>query len=677
MDLSASTYGTCGVRVGGALECWGSFPGREDGVPEGSFVAVSLGGGHACALRVDASVVCWGDNEFGEADAPAGGFVYVDVGEIWGRPVSCGVRVGGSVVCWGVGEFGHLEVPQQGVFTKVFAGSGCGLRDDGDFVCWAEARHREALWADVPAGRFVELSLGEIYGCARRAEGSVLCWRLDSSPRAPTPGGVVWPDRVQLPVEDFVSVSVGRKRGDTNDVERVCGLHAGGSVSCWPLYTYGKGSKEYAEQVVADATLPSEVQEAGVGDPFAGPYVDLAMNRHGQCGLRDNGEAVCWGWFFPTERLGEVTGIAASAEHVCGIGPDGAIGCWSRLRDIAAAMVPPAGVFTDIAAGSRHMCALREDRGIACWTRRDRLFDPGDVWYYTPDGELQEPVTGLGGELFGGIYTAEGEFIDVSAGGDTFCGLRADATAVCWGGDARLRRPPGGEFTQVAAGWDRPCGIRPDGRIECWGYDGLGEPAPSIGPLIDAAGSCGIRPDGTWVCWNPTSGDENNSQSQEGTYVSIHSGTRWGCAIAEDGTVRCWSDAIQPPRRSGPFIKVAPGSRHGCGILTDGTVECWGEKFEELPDPMPRPCSGPCDDRPGRGGRGRGRAAVVRGGRCRWRSIVQDQASQAEAGPPQASQAGSTRLVGLPARVTPCLWTRWTQAPPSSIPRPPSEPCTA
>ena len=114
VDLSASTYGTCGVRVGGALECWGSFPGREEGVPEGSFVAVSLGEGHACALGVDASMVCWGDNEFGEADAPAGGFVYVDVGEIWGRPVSCGVRVGGSVVCWGVGEFGHLEVPQQG-----------------------------------------------------------------------------------------------------------------------------------------------------------------------------------------------------------------------------------------------------------------------------------------------------------------------------------------------------------------------------------------------------------------------------------------------------------------------------------------------------------------------------------------------------------------------------------
>ena len=407
-------------------------------------MAVSLGESHACAIAVDASVLCWGDNDFGQADAPGGSFVAVSVR----YEGSCGVRAGGSLLCWGDGRFGLLEVP-DGEFVKVFARRGCALGADGEFVCWARARANEARWADVPEGRFVELSLGSFFGCARREEGSVLCWSLS----APQPRGQdmapddlrQWPDRVELPVGDFVSVSVGAKpSGDSavGDVERVCGLRAGGSVSCWALYSR-RGSKEFADEVVQDATLGAAARDAGVGDPFAGPYVDLSISQGGQCGLRAGGEALCWGGPLAGSagHLGELSDIAASDFNVCGIDPHGAIECWARLHDWA--LAPPAGAFTEIVAvgdsTQERMCGLREDHKILCWTGPDGPFGAYFGAFYTPDGELHVPE-GRSGEHF----VAEGEFVELSTQGAGVCGLRADGSAVCWGHDnmLKLRSPP-------------------------------------------------------------------------------------------------------------------------------------------------------------------------------------------------------------------------------------------
>ena len=46
---------------------------RTDGrttVPDGTYLAVSAGGGHSCGLRSDNSVVCWGLNYYGQSNAP-------------------------------------------------------------------------------------------------------------------------------------------------------------------------------------------------------------------------------------------------------------------------------------------------------------------------------------------------------------------------------------------------------------------------------------------------------------------------------------------------------------------------------------------------------------------------------------------------------------------------------
>ena len=119
---------------------------RQLDVPAGRFGAVSAGGSHSCGLRVDGAVVCWGDNEYGQADAPAGVFSAVSASGNF----SCGVRVGGAVACWERELSGPPGVP-AGEFSDVSAGRdhACGLRVDGTVACWG---HNGDGQTDAPAG---------------------------------------------------------------------------------------------------------------------------------------------------------------------------------------------------------------------------------------------------------------------------------------------------------------------------------------------------------------------------------------------------------------------------------------------------------------------------------------------------------------------------------------------
>ena len=51
------------MRGDGKVVCWGSDTlGRADSA-EGTFTAVSAGGGFSCGLRGDGAVVCWGERD--------------------------------------------------------------------------------------------------------------------------------------------------------------------------------------------------------------------------------------------------------------------------------------------------------------------------------------------------------------------------------------------------------------------------------------------------------------------------------------------------------------------------------------------------------------------------------------------------------------------------------------
>ena len=56
------------------------------------------------------------------------------------------------------------------------------------------------------------------------------------------------------------------------------------------------------------------------------------------------------------------------------------------------------------------------------------------------------------------------------------CGLRTDATIVCWGSNRDGQaEAPGGTFKSVSTGGSHACGVRTDATIVCWGINELGQ----------------------------------------------------------------------------------------------------------------------------------------------------------------------------------------------------------
>ena len=98
--MSAGGAHTCAIRVGGALACWGDdSKGQLDGIPAGTFTAVSAGGAHTCAIRVGGALACWGDDSKGQDAVRGGEFTTVSAG----RGRSTAARFGRTGT-WPVGE---------------------------------------------------------------------------------------------------------------------------------------------------------------------------------------------------------------------------------------------------------------------------------------------------------------------------------------------------------------------------------------------------------------------------------------------------------------------------------------------------------------------------------------------------------------------------------------------
>lgn len=100
--IDVATDDVCGIRLDGSLHCWGRDLSGLSGYPEGTYTALSAGGGTACAMRSDGRPICWGGIEewdyAGEIrnELSLGEFEAVSVGGL----VLCGLRRGGEVDCW-------------------------------------------------------------------------------------------------------------------------------------------------------------------------------------------------------------------------------------------------------------------------------------------------------------------------------------------------------------------------------------------------------------------------------------------------------------------------------------------------------------------------------------------------------------------------------------------------
>ena len=228
----------------------------------------------------------------------------------------------------------------------------------------------------------------------------------------------------------------------------------------------------------------------------------------------------------------------------------------------------PAGAgFSSVAVAEYEACALRIDNTVTCWGRTET--GPSS---FHPSSTISPP----------------GEFTEIPAASQAehgyFCGLRADASAVCWSSfDRRTRGPlePEARALGVARLGDGYCAIDTGGQPVCWLHPNLDysdQPPEQVRPLAAAAvgpyGGCGIRlSDSTLACW----GDDRTADAPEGSFAAVAASTRREfCAVAADGSLVCWGvHALHAP--DGQFTKVAAGYEHACAIRADQTVACWGD----------------------------------------------------------------------------------------------------
>ena len=330
--ISSGGYRSCGLRPGGGLACWarprevlsGSFAplvdlslpeeflARATEHPGGVFGAVSVGFGHVCGLRVDGSVECWGEDWFGQSSqAPAGAFVAVDAGVSH----SCGVRPDGSAECWGEdsmdsGFLGTMEFRYEGGEQEYLDLYGPRVREGApreldfmtiegavfDAALIGEMVQRAAGW-EPPPGPFKAVSAGAGFTCGLRLDGEVECW------------GYVADEEPRIPLTVYAEV-VG---------ERVAELYATAQAEVGGDETTGAPSptRAGAEQGADDTTsggpdaevAAAAARAAGVGsgtfsfmlghvdlmNPPSGPFVAIDTGLRQACGLRSDGEVVCWG----------------------------------------------------------------------------------------------------------------------------------------------------------------------------------------------------------------------------------------------------------------------------------------------------------------------------------------------------------------------------------------------
>ena len=353
--ISVSGSLACGIRPGGALECWTPYSGPALGAPD-PHTAID-----APSDRIDPARRGLPDGlDWVQGDIAGG--PYVSLASGWYH--TCGLRAHGAVDCWGP----TIGSP-DGHYTAVAVGGswGAGIRSDGKAERWllsTVADRGDAYvaephpWLDAPPGaRFIAVEERYASACGLLDTGGITCSAdgfflisLDSHPG---------------PFKRF-SLGAGYISGTAGQSDigaHVCAIRNDGGIECW-----GAGTNDYGQ-----TALPA---------PWLGiaPYSDVAAGYRHTCAIGDGDRVVCWGddrYDQTQSPPGAFGALSAGFWHTCGLRTGGEITCWGNgaageNRSYHAPptdrpTTPPPGPYTAVVAGAWHTCGLRSDGTATCW----------------------------------------------------------------------------------------------------------------------------------------------------------------------------------------------------------------------------------------------------------------------------------------------------------------------
>ncbi len=225
--------------------------------------------------------------------------------------------------------------------------------------------------------------------------------------------------------------------------------------------------------------------------------------------------------------------------------------------------------------------------------------------------------------------------VQLAAGADQTCILRADGTVRCWGTNTYGQLGTGNKTSSyvpvkalvtgavsLGVGNGHACAAHDDGTVSCWGYNSYGQLGDGTktnsltpikvkgltGAVQVVAGdyfTCARLSSGTIQCWGDNTNGQlgNGTKVQSGTPVTVLSitsatalgaGYRHACAIHSSGDVTCWGrnsyGQLGDGTTGSATDKTSPGAAAvvtnatalalgydmSCARLSTGTVSCWG-----------------------------------------------------------------------------------------------------
>jgi len=282
---------------------------------------------------------------------------------------------------------------------------------------------------------FTQLDFDRMF-CGLSSEQQVVCTTRPFEPRFEVPA--------DLPPATAVTT------GETF----ACVLLVNGNIQCWGDTSFG-------------------LQE----EPTSGaPYQAISAGDEHICAIDRDGALVCWG-NPANDRLsapeGSFTSLVSSYTDGCAVGTDTRVQCWGNRAaghlDVPADL-PPA---KQIAMGRNTTCALLEDGSLQCWGFPIPLPTQGPYQAIAMDYSYSGSAAGLRGgfcalDFQGGVDCS---FFNVNTGEVL--------------NDLQLSVPTATGFVDIALVDSYACGIAADGTIRCWGGDSVFASSLDI-PMINA-----------------------------------------------------------------------------------------------------------------------------------------------------------------------------------------------
>jgi len=393
--------------------------------------------------------------------------------------------VTGRPVGWSSQNTAIATVSPTGLVTGIAAGGPVSIRATVDGIVGGV---NLTVTTAVPLVRGIPAAGVDRFSCLLRDDGTTWCWGQGTSGQlgiTTTPASQPVPTRLTT-APTFAALVGGGSVGLHSPPEQyhACGLTAGGEAWCWGANHVG----QLGDGGTAQRNIPTMVTG---GLHFAHLALAPAWRT---CGVTTGGEAYCWG----SSTYGHGNPAVS-------------------IRPVPT-RIATSQLFSRIAAAQFVTCALTAAGAPWCWgPEADGEAGDGDGTNDTHD----QPKQVVGGHVF----------TQLVAGATHFCGLKADGSAWCWGGNSQsplgdgttLRRSAPVavatpvRFTALSAGLNATCGIATNQMVWCWGRreaagGGLGSPSsfstPVAVPLtqtftaisVGGGHTCGTASDGIW-CW--------------------------------------------------------------------------------------------------------------------------------------------------------------------------------